>query len=109
MNASPPSAPIYGTMTLRPFGIPRPLAGVQGKPAELGALAKTWGLVQSTGQGWFTATQGAQSVCVFGDIGSPAPTGFVTVTGIVSETDGPNGEQYGIRVRRPSDVVATGP
>lgn len=105
VNASPPSAPVYGSIALKPFGMPRPLAGVQGKPAELGALVKTWGLVQSTGQGWFTT----QSVCVFGDIGSPAPSGFVTVTGIVSETAGPNGEQYGIRVRRPSDVVATGP
>jgi hypothetical protein len=60
--------------------------------------------VQDVGQGWFTILRDPDPFTVCGDIGSP-PTGFVTVTGIVTDGAGPNGERYFIRVRRPSDVT----
>jgi len=105
VNASPALVPSYGKVAAAPIGIPRALETLQGKPTELGLLVKTWGVVERSGTDWFTLTQGATKVLVYGSIGSPAPSGLVAVTGIVSETNGPNGERYGVRVRSSSDVV----
>ncbi len=106
VHASPASPTVYGTVRPRPLGMNSPFYGLPGRPVALGALVRVWSEITASGMGWLNLRSAPDSLLVCGDIGSPPPTGFVTVTGIISETTGPNGEPYAIRVRKPSDVTS---